>query len=968
MSQTLLFKDGLRIGKSELELLQNIGKDGVKELTALLSASLPAVVQSTDSFTDLKVTVVGNGVGVAVGSALLSDGGSVTLSNASTLSVTDGTTNGKVVLTASTTPFALGTLAIGASDRYTLTYTAPSTGEVLTDYYQPNDYLRLYNAGTSTTLGTFRIESVSAGQLVLAEAVPGSTALSGLKHAPAGKFFPGYPAAGQTTDLLAFVTPALSVQSSSYTLGENDVLLATVTRSGSTVTVTDSRTVYRPRGITGITNDMIAANASIAESKIALSPQLLAAKLMANYWHLTAANEPATTAENIYVTRNGTMRKVLVDGDTTSSGATTPVFTNLAVTPSSATVKPGDTQALTASVTAQSGANVTYTFTSQNPAVATVTASGNAATVTGVAIGATTITVTATAPALGSYAATTMTTTVTLTVSTAAAVLTSISINPATVGMGVTSSPTTVTATVTSPVSPTVTWLWERTNADDGSVQVSGTTTATITLTPLKAGSCKFKVTATAPSSGNYTGNSLTSTELTVTVTAGLVLKAEPGFKVTCTRPNPNSDLVAVFNWGIRGTYTLSGLTASVAMHADDAWVTVSQNSLADLAFLDNTGTRYTIASNTAKSNSSFSVTLTKAASDPSPAASGSCFIRSAASQYDVDVLTTDGTSYKYNGVPFDAGLLREYSAPATNVTLGTTYRCVLTASNGSATPSTFPNAQNVQWGAATSSTTITIPSTWVTSSSTYTSVVFSWAPLYQQGYDPTTMDYYVQWSINGGTYSAWTRVSDDALNSPSLSYTVFAASSSSVVFRVKITDLTGTTSINNVAYDAQVTATTNTIITNSSPMEKTYPITMTNSSSWVEIIQGSGRYILPLVQYDGTPTSFNTQVQINQIDLSLVKQNLAQTTGTAMLKLVIYPTANPGYAVFSDLLTEGITNFVMTSFGNNAGSGAQLAAGVNEDITVALEYAASGNPNTLDPTGLGYAKVYFAVKTGDQA
>lgn len=963
MSQTILFKDGLRIGKAELELLQSISQEGLAELASALSGTLPAVLSATGGTltNELRVSVSGTSVAVAEGSALLADGSMVSLEAPVTVAVPDPITDGKVVLTAGETSYAPGTLEIDASNRLTLTYTvAAGSSKVLTDFYQPNGYIRLYNSATSTSLGSFRIESVSAGEMVLAEAVPGSTTISGLKHAPAGKFFPGYPVAGETTDLRSFVSPVLSVQSSSYVLEDNEVVLARVTRSGASVTVTDARPVFRPRGISNITNDMVAENASIAESKLALSPALLLAKALAGYWRLAGNNQLVASTSDLFVTRGGSLKRVLVEGDATTGGTgTTPAFAGLSVSPASASVRPGATQALTAAIaTVQNGASPSYTFTSSNPAVATVSASGANATVTGVAEGSTTITVRATAAAVGSFTAASETVAIPITVSasTSTPILTALTLNPASLTLNVSNTGgTSVTASVTSPTSPSVTWLWELLDQAGTVIGLSATNTATVTITPKVAGVCRVRVTASAVASGSFSAATLTA-ELPVAVSAGLTLLAEPGYRVWFERSTPTSPIIAYARWGIGGTYTASGLTATLSIGADDASVTFAANQLVGQGFFDSNGTMYLITANTASSASPCTVTLSALSNaGANPPVSGTFVIRSVATRYYMNVLSADESTLFLMSDIVTAST-RQITLSPPGVVPGSSYKFRLVSSNGAATPSFYNNDQTKTWGTS-STTSVNIPLNWITTVETQNLVAFSWNALQDEGYDPTTMDYYVQWQINNGSWSQWYRVADEVLTLSTLTWTVNAPSSSTVRLRLKITNLSGI-SVNNTAYDAEAVAATLPITGTGTPTDKVYPITLTSSTTWTEIIPGSGRYVRPLIQYDGTSTSFTTRVGIERIDLSFATAALAQATGTAAVKVLVYPTNNPAYSIAGTVMTEGDAMENSAFFGQ---TGWNVPIQANQDVTVALEYVASGNPNTLDPTGIGYAKVFFS-------
>lgn len=270
MNEQLLLKDGLRIGKKELSLLQETASDNLSSVVQAM-ANVPAVITAVGAGgvlgADLSVSPSGTNIIVAVGSALLADGTVLTVSSPVTLAVSPGLTNSTVILKADTTPYFVGTMSL-AADRLTLT---ASGSDDLTTEFSPNDYIRLQNGASD--LGAFRIQTVTTGGVVLAEAVAGSGTISGLQFAPAGKFFPGYPLNGDTKDLCAFATPTLRIDVPGYTPLENEILLALVSRSSS-VTVTDARTPLRAKNVlTSIVDADIASGAAIQSTKFSTGVQ-----------------------------------------------------------------------------------------------------------------------------------------------------------------------------------------------------------------------------------------------------------------------------------------------------------------------------------------------------------------------------------------------------------------------------------------------------------------------------------------------------------------------------------------------------------------------------------------------------------------------------------------------------------------------------------------------------------------------
>lgn len=970
MSQTILFKDGLRIGKRELQLLQTLGLENLASVAQALAQELPAVVTAVSGTLDtgLQVTASGTDITVAAGSAFLKNGVFLELSSPATLAVGSGATNEQVILSASASPFAPGTIAIGAADRFTLTYTPAGSVANAAELYASGDAIRLVDGVTS--LGTFRIESVSTNTIVLVDPVPGSTALSGLQHALAGKFFPGYPLEPETTDLLSYDTPSVRLAASAYVPTDSEIVLARVTRVSSTVTVTDARVAFQARGLNNIVNSMVASNAAIAESKIALSPELVRAKTFAPLLGVTASNQLFTTQPDFFVTREGQLRRVLL-----ASEALVPAFSGLSVSPGTVSIASGATQSLTASVINAPSVSptVTYTFTSLTPSVATVSqgVAGSAnATVTGVTGGNALILVAASAPATGSAVAAQETVLVPVAITAGNGSITSLSVTPNPVTMGRVSAPVTVTATATAAAgaSPTVTYTWGYVGTASGVVELSATSGPSVTLTPKAPGTAQITVTASGTASNGFTAATLPALTLNITVSEGLVLAAEPGYRITFRRIADTTH--AVFRWGVGGTCTVSGLNVTMTVDTSDRWLTLASNALVGQAFYDSTGRRYLIASNAGYSANDSTLTFTVSkisASDPDPA-TGAGVVRSLASNYRLSIFNAAGTSQLSQTLTPESASAREFVTTLTSAVQGTNYLFRLTAANETLNPTTRQNDLTVAWG-TTATGAVDVPTSgWITATPTTAGIEFSW-PVYPTGsqaanpYDPETMDYYVRWRVGESlTWSVPQRVEDNTTGLTTLRHFVYAPPSTLVRFEVKITDLSGQTTVNSVSpdyWDGSASATTLSVLVGGTDVEYDYPFDFNGSppGSWTQV---DGRWIYVLSRYAVGPTgdpvavrtTFTTSVMVSRIDLEFNPSTpLTQPTGTAEVKPVVYPTDNNTYQIAGDILTQGETNYrsspdILTPVNVNS----------NGFITVGIEYSGTltAGQTPMDLDGLG--------------
>lgn len=965
MSQTILLKDGLRIGKKELQLLQSLSLDNLRDLAQALATGLPAVLAPGSALgTALEVTASGTSVSIAPGEALLKDGSRVTVTAPITVAIPDGASKRPVVLRAGTTPYAAGTFSIAAGNRLTLTYSG--TSAALAALYAPNDYLRLYSG---SSLGTFRIQSVSNQVVVLAEAVPGASDLSGILHAPAGKFFPGYPNVGESTDLVAYTTPEARLEAANYTALENEIILARVDRTGTRVDVTEARTLFQPRGLTEIRNPMIAADAAIAQAKLDLSNDLLNAELVARYLSVYPGNRLVTNNPDFYVLRDGVPRKVLVSDD-----VVIPAFTSLDATPSTFSIAAGATQAITASVLPQAGAQVTYTMSSANPAIATVapTSAGAAtATVTGVAGGSTFIVIRATAPAVvGSYAAADDTILMPVTVgadgsATSAGVLSTLTV-PLTTTLLVNAS-TTITATTTSPagVSPTVTWTWELIDKAGDIVTLSATNVANPTITGKTPGTAYILVTAAGAVSGLYPANDR-SVVIKVIVNANEGLLDEPGYRVRFERGSDDI-ITAFFRFGLGGTAAvLSPTTVELTLTGLDAGQSVGSGALAGQAFWDGATPpqRYRITANTAAASNKLTLTVAKTTSGQANPTAGDGIVRSFANSYTFKVLSENGqTELATRETDLTSSpRVREVALTASTAKAGLTYQYLLTAFNNSVTPTTRPNVLTTpKWGGGATGPVV-VPPDWVKSTAATDSILFYWSNRLE-GYNPAAMNYAIQYSFDGGNtwqspYGAntWMPVYDDPL-ALYVNYRLTPPTRGPVTLRVKITDMTNDVRINSATttpYDGQAT---NQIAggggsDESVAVEYVYPFTTLNgSTSFSENIgtTTSPRYVNVLARYDGVVnTSFTRTVKVVRIDIEFTT---ALGPATSAVKALVYPTDNPNYQVASNILTASGGNTLSTT-----NIGADLFLNPNGKITVALESIGT----TLPTAGVGRVRVWY--------
>lgn len=964
MSPRILFKDGLRVGKKELQLLQSSSLTGIAEVAKATARELPAVLTTqTDTGAlgpDCLVTASDTNVSIATGSVLLKDGTFMTIGSAVTLAVPDGASGRPVVLKADPKPFAPGTLAIGALNRTTLAYTSDATGLAATDIYGPNDYLRLIN-GTSD-LGTYRIQSVTASVIELAESLPGTTALADLKHSPAGKFFPGYPNVGETTDLLSYLSPVPRLETAGYQADVNEIILASVSRSGSTVTVQDTRVPLRARGVTLVTDAMVAANAGIQESKLALSTGLLTARTNAPLQ--TGLRDGYTTSPTFRVGgANGP--RVLTTADdlntTTTVNTRSPAMTGIELNPSTVSLGLTQTQTLTAQpVGLAGGSTVTYTFTSSDPSrvtVSTPTVSNNVATVTVTGVATTTspvtISVSARASAVGqSYTEATQTDSTTVSVGSSGTgnqggAIRTVTVSPRTATLSLTGTETAVDLVATveaqTGISPTYTYAWASSNSN---VTLSNTGSASGTQRVTAAAVGSATITLTVTPGGTLSGYSATPVTVTVpiSVTAGSTqraLQAEPNFRVSFERNSSTGLVSAYVKWGIKGSTTISGSGSSWSVTmASNHDLTSAISSLQDQAFYTANGQRYLITSATgATPGAAITFTVSKlAATDPNPTGGADCWIQSMADGYGIGVReSASGAALSGAAGSFGATTRVAILAQGAAVT-GSEYTFTLRSSNSTLANSPRDNViSNQRWGAIINQPTVTIPNDWIYSIAQANGVLFYWNISNLTNYNRDTMDFFVSTKVGTGDWSTYSAVSDGrnaaGVTLIATEKQVYAPSNTACSIRVRIADPTGVNLVNNptTGYDAEATVMSLGTPGEALPTEYVYPFNFENnlSQSWINLgTQLRPVWVLYLSRTDGVlETSFTTAVEVVRIDIDLVSTIVAD--GDCAIKGVIYPLGQP---------TSMISGNMTTTSNSTPLTGAILNVGTTGKATIALE------------------------------
>lgn len=318
---SLIFKDGLRIGKHELDLLQTTQKEALSDAMVAMTGRVPAILANKNPDGTLSnalrvdISATTGNVTVRAGSAVFPSGAVITVPETE-LTVGTNAGNRDIVLTTQTVYTLPGLVTITTTGGVTTVsgFTSPEK------YYSVNSYIRLVKG--ATVYGTFRIASINdgAGTMVLADAIIAPVPITDVEHGVAGKFFPGYPLGVETTNILARETYLLQVLeplAGVPAAGSSQILLARVNRvgSGAVTLVTDYRDqqLLSPNiGGVQITNANVANTAAIAESKIALSTATTEAQTMRH----TQNTDTHTTASAFYVGGpQGTGKRVVTTDD-----------------------------------------------------------------------------------------------------------------------------------------------------------------------------------------------------------------------------------------------------------------------------------------------------------------------------------------------------------------------------------------------------------------------------------------------------------------------------------------------------------------------------------------------------------------------------------------------------------------------------------------------------------------------------
>jgi hypothetical protein len=957
MSQRILFKDGLRVGKKELQLLQDSSLENVAEVARALAVSLPAVITLEGDFGNLgaecRVTASGTNVAIATGSVLLSDGTFLTIGAQQTLSVPDGSSARPVVLKALESPFAPGTVAIGAANRLTLAYTTDAAGLDATDIYGPNEYVRLVNG--STSLGTFRIQSVTATTIELAESVPGTTALAGLKHAPAGKFFPGYPNIGETTDLLSYLSPELRLETAGYNIGDNEIILATVSRSGATVTVTDARVPIRVRGVPLIRDANVAEDAAIQESKIALSAALLTAK--ANAPLQTSLRNNHTTENAFYVKGapgSGGVR-VLTTEDLAGirRDNADPAMSAVTLDKTTISLALNETTTIKASpVGLVTGSAVTYTLVSADPTKVDIegapVVTGNETTWTlrgkAATTGSVQITVTGSATAVGeSYAAASRQAFAAATVGASGAgdAITALRIvtqegaalaTPASLtASGTTGRTASIRAEATlrpAASAATLSYAWSITTGSQF-VTLSATTGQSITVTGVGAGSATIQclVTPSGSLGGTLaTPRSVTQT-FTVTTASTTALTEEPNFRINFVKDTNN--VTALVEWGINGSTTSQSSTSDTwtfQMNAgNNLAVDIGPDELRDMAYYPTSTaqTKYLIISNTpattttnsttgVATGSAFTFTVQKlSAGDNPPAANGGggAFIQSLAESWSLQVVHTPTGAQTHNElrIPYNVrNVMLDRKASGG-------HRFTLTSAYSTQTKSTV---RTIVWGAGdVGLPTLTIPPDFITATPGVGQVLFRWDLEQISNYDRSLFDIKTASRVGNPESNPWNTFvrQDDSTNTPRfMDQVVYGSPGTPVALKLQFTNAAGQM-VQQGATDYH--AIRESLVSSTNPGGTlgpfVYPFDFSTVAGdvhpWVNIGTAQNPvWVWMLTLVEG---SFPTPVSLSRMEIRFFQDPVTGVTpsnatllpGSASIKGIVYPLGDPSSAIAGD-------------------------------------------------------------------
>jgi hypothetical protein len=987
MSQKILIKEGLRVGKKELELLQSLGIETMEQVAKAVTQSAPAVLtENGDPTTELQVTRSGNDVIIAPGSALLADG--TILSVDSPITATLPGESQSVVLEAVSTPFGKGTISIGAGNRFVLTY-VPEGGSSMTagTYYAANDFVRLVNGGTS--LGTFRILSVSSNTINLSQAVPGSSSLSGLKHAPAGKFFAGYPVVGQTTDLVSFMEPqAVFVAGDAYTAAPNQVKLAFATAGA----VQDRREALRARGMVNIPHRLLADG--IPENKLALSQRTRHAQDVSDKMVIRPDGALATTEPAFYVTVDGGFRRVLLDSDLVVEA-----IKSLTLTPSSAMLGRDQLVSFTATATVPVGVSVQFEFTSQNETVATVgsvtagtpvTSGGEqaipySATVTAKQSGWAEIVVRVSATSQGNFIGASVEKSFMVNVNTGVTGgSTSLTMTPASTTLSMSKTSEVLTATVVSSLNPApvYTIAWSKVSGGELVNLSSSSGTTTTVSRNLGTGSALIRATATAAGHPTIFG------DVTVGVSSGVSLTQEAAMRVNFAHTNQAT--YANIRWGLGGgnlqVTTLNGVTTVVMTLVPEDNVPVAGNELQGLIFYDASNRKYLIVSNTAASNGQVSMVVERMPGVTVNPSGAWGVVRSLADKYRVEIRSPSGDNLfaESETGPFVRSVGMAVSSPQPG-----NYLFRLTGSTNSG--ESVVTERVLGWGEVPVPT-ITYPSqSWISVTDRSTgSVSFAWDSRDFTGFDPRSMQFWYQVLLNDDVSDepVWNLVDEPGWKTIETAeggaiYTqrVFAPSNTKVTFRVVLRSVgVSGVRLNPLpveAWDDQAVAYTLPVQRSFGFTEYTYTIPDLEGLTWTNVNGGTGPAVWAIIlpRSGGGITSFTVPVSVTRILLASGEESTDGTLmdtmgvvgGTLEVKAMVFPSLDFNTAVKSDLLVSSSgspQSLVDTDFMSAERDPVPLHNESRERVVVALEWAGSGDPNGFKETfrGKGTVQVWFRL------
>ena len=1003
MTKRLLLKDGLRIGKTELGVMNAAALEYTAEALAALADSLPAVLTTRAPSgalgPELRVDVSGTSGGITVqtGTALYATGVTASLEATASLTVGVNTTNAKVVLTATASTAGLGLFALG-SDRLTLTYT-PATGKTTSaaDLYKVNEYIRLSKGATN--YGTFRITSVSAGDQVttfgtlgLADLVSlAAGAVADVVHAPAGKFFEGYPLVGETTATVERYVGVVSVQSSSYVLTSSDVLLATASRGASgAATVIDARTPVIPRlAALQLTNSNIAASAAIDESKLSLTQALVNAKTWAH-----VQNTDTHTTSSTFRVAGVSGPRVLTEEDVPSLTANrtppTAAMTGVSLEPATFSLNPGQTTTLVANPQGlASGSSVTYTFASSDTARATIVPNGASVTVSipaNATPGTVSITVSAVASAVQGYTGVTQTD---ATLGTIAAIsgsgnaLTSSTVEPRPVTMTLKNASGAfnaqlLTATVTrNPAAPTgtqISYAWASANSAV-CVLDSGGSDDKKSLRAVAAGTTTVTMTASAVSgtTGAYTANVLATITIPVTITDSST--ASLGEEINLRVAFNSGAEQAIVRWG--AVCTTTGTYPNLSVQAGHELP--GGQELTGAAFYDRDGRRYQITSHTAitTAGAAFTITVQKLDNTTPNALSGSnCYIQSMANTVQIEVLDSTGMQCYVTATAQATARAVGIGRGAAGATIGSNYRFVHTGANNTLTPTTRQTSTPiVRWGETSSGLgPVTLYDTWVgpvSTSLTNSAMAFAWNldNMATAGYNRETMDVFARHKVGSGAYVNWVRTLDKNASGQNLSVGVYQVTgvpaNTDVTAEFKLSDPAGLNLVPTLGGIPHPTTVVQRTLGNAGDggveVERNWSFAITGGSTWFDI---SGGFALgnafATAATNVSSLGSNVTVEFNYpVEVTRIQLVLTTPLGplTSSVKPILFPLDT-----FPPSLTGDFSNIVSGDLSASSTDRTINGVDINQGakgIGCAIEYAG------VQPTsGAGYVRAWFRART----